>query len=61
MAATPKEVAEKTAVTFSMLSTPEAARAVFYGPTGRRQAGRQAGVEPSRGGMHAWLCGGTWA
>lgn len=34
VAPTPRAVVERTGVTFSMLSTPEAARAVFYGDNG---------------------------
>jgi 3-hydroxyisobutyrate dehydrogenase-like beta-hydroxyacid dehydrogenase len=30
----PKEVVERSTITFSMLSTPEASREVFYGETG---------------------------
>lgn len=35
VAPTPRAVVERTGVTFSMLSTPEAARAVFYGDNGK--------------------------
>jgi hypothetical protein len=37
VAETPREVAERAPVTFSMLSTPEVARAVFYGDKGKEE------------------------